>query len=142
MSARITPSGRGARRWRRAVAALLCAALLAPAQGCVTKHSFRPDTFDTASNSDIRVYMKERRMVEFDGGSYRSLDSAGTRYLEGSGIDNRPDSLVVKVPFAGRIPFAAIDRIETRKVDVYSTLYVTCFIGFFAVIGFGTDITD
>jgi hypothetical protein len=81
-------------------------------------------------------------MVEFEGGSYRSIDSAGARYLVGNGIEHRPDSAVVKVPFSGRLPFYGIERIETRKVDVISAIYVIGFIGFFAVIGFGTDLNE
>jgi hypothetical protein len=131
-----------ARAARFAVAAIICAALLFPAQGCVTTHSYRADSFDIASKDDIRVYLKERRMVEFDGGDYRSIDSAGVRYLVGNGIEHRPDSAVVKVPFSGHLPFYGIDRIETRKVDYISAIYVIGFIGFFAVIGFGTNLND
>lgn len=129
-------------RARAVTCALVVLALLAGAPGCVTKHSVRPDAFDVAGEADIHVYLKGRRMIEFDGGSYGSVDSVGTRYLYGNGIDYRPDSLDVRVPFSGYLPFSAIDRIETRKVDVYSALYVTLFIGFFAVIGFATDLTD
>lgn len=127
---------------RSTVAAILCSALLFPAQGCVTTHTFRPDTFDVTSGEDIRVYLKERRMLEFDGGAYRSIDSAGIRYLVGSGIDYRPDSAAVRVPFSGYLPFSAIDRIETRKTDWISAIYVAGFIGFFAVLGFGTNLND
>lgn len=129
-------------RTRAALAAALYLLLLAAVPGCVTKHSVRPDAFDVAGDADIHVYMKSRRMIEFDGGAYGSVDSAGTRYLYGNGIDYRPDSTDVRIPFSGYLPFSAIDRIETRKVDVYSALYVTLFIGFFAVIGFATDLTD
>ena len=127
---------------RRVVAVFLCILLLAPSPGCVTKHSVRPEAFDITGDGDIHVYMKGRRMIEFEGGRYGSVDSGGTRYLVGNGIDYRPDSLDVRVPFSGYLPFPAIDRIETRKVDIYSALYVTLFIGFFAVIGFATDLTD
>jgi hypothetical protein len=133
-------SGAARRAARSAAAALLCAALLLPAQGCVTTHSFRPDTFDVTAQEDIRVYLKERRMLEFEGGAYRSIDSAGIRYLVGNGLDNRPDSALVKVPFSGYLPFYAIDRIETRKTDYISAIYVIGFIGFFAVLGFGTNL--
>ena len=142
MTGTSTSRGRASRAARSAVAALLCAAVLLPAQGCVSKHAFRPDAYDVASGDDIHVYMKERRMIEFDGGDYRSVDSAGFRYLVGTGIENRPDSAVVRVPFSGYLPFSGIDRIETRKVDVISALYVAAFIGFFAVIGFTTNLTE
>jgi hypothetical protein len=142
-TARTVASARTVRSARRIVSSLLCLLLLlAPFPGCVTKQSVRPDAFDTAAGHDIHVYMKERRMVEFEGGSYRSIDSAGTRYLVGNGVDYRPDSAIVRVPFSGYLPFSAIDRIETHRVDVYSALYVTFFIGLFAVIGFSTHITD
>ena len=121
---------------------IVCAALLLPGTGCVTKHSFRPESFDASSGDDIHVYMKERRMVEFEGGDYRALDSNGVRYLAGSGIDHRPDSAIVKVPFAGLLAFSGIERIETRKVDMIAALYVAAFIGFFAIIGFTTDLND
>lgn len=137
-----TTNGRAWRTARSAVAVLLCAGLLVPAQGCVSKHTFRPDTFDIASGEDIHVYMKERRMIEFDGGEYRSIDSAGARYLVGKGIENRPDSADVKVPFSGTLPFSGIDRIEVRKVEIVSALYVIVFIGVFAALGFGTNLND
>jgi hypothetical protein len=137
-----TTPGAAARAARTAVALVLCAALLLPAQGCVTTKSFKAESFDIASQDDIRVYLKERRMVEFEGGNYRSIDSAGARYLVGNGIDNRPDSAVVKVPFSGYLPFYGIDRIETRKTDYFSAIYVIVFIGVFAVLGFGTDLND
>lgn len=135
-------TGAARRAARSSLAALLCAAILLSSAGCVTTHTFRPDTFDITSQDDIRVYLKERRMLEFDGGSYRSVDSAGIRYLVGNGIDHRPDSVVVKVPFSGYVPFHEIDRIETRKTDYISAIYVIGFIGFFAVLGFGTNLND
>lgn len=127
---------------RGPVSAFLCVLLLSGAPGCVSKHAVRPDAFDVAGNGDIKVYLKARRMIEFEGGSYGSVDSAGTRYLVGNGIDHRPDSAVVRVPFSGYVPFPDIDRIETGRTDLYSIIYVTLFIGVFAVLGFGTDITD
>ena len=135
-------AGRIAWPARRFVAAVLCLLLLAPSPGCVTKQSVKPEAFDITGNGDIHVYMKGRRMIEFEGGKYGSVDSSGTRYLFGNGIDYRPDSVHVRVPFSGYLPFPVIDRIETRKVDIYSALYVTLFFGFFAVIGFATDLTD
>jgi hypothetical protein len=135
-------SGAAVRSARQGVSVLLCAAILLGAGGCVSTRSYRPDTFDTASNDDIRVYLRERRMIEFEGGSYRSVDSAGTRYLVGNGIDNRPDSALARVPFSGYLPFSGIDRIDTRKMDAYSTLYVVAFIGIFAWLGFSSDITN
>lgn len=129
-------------RSRAALSTVISLLLLAGAPGCVTKHSVKPDALDVGGDSDIHVYLKGRRMIEFDGGSYSSVDSIGTRYLYGNGIDYRPDSTDVRIPFSGYLPFSAIDRIETRKVDFYSALYVSLFIGFFAVIGFATDLTD
>lgn len=134
--------GHFGRSARGSLSALLCALILLPAGGCVSKRAVRPDAFDVAGDGDIEVYLKERRMIEFQGGSYSSVDSAGTRYLVGNGIDHRPDSLVVRVPFSGYIPFPAIDRIETGHTEVYSIIYVTLFIGVFAVLGFTTSITD
>ena len=127
---------------RATLGAVICLLLLTGAPGCVTKHSVKPDALDVGGDSDIHVYLKGRRMIEFDGGSYGSVDSIGTRYLYGNGIDYRPDSTDVRIPFSGYLPFSAIDRIETRQVDFYSVLYVSLFIGFFAVIGFATDLTD
>jgi hypothetical protein len=135
-------AGRPAPAWRALPSSLLCALLLAGAPGCVSKQAIRPDAFDVAGNGDIKVFLRERRMIEFEGGSYGSVDSAGTRYLVGNGIDHRPDSAVVRVPFSGHIPFSAIDRIEKHHTEILSALYVTLFIGIFAVIGFRTNITD
>ncbi len=108
----------------------------------MTTKSFKPEAFDVGGDDDIHVYMKGRRMIEFEGGKYSAVDSAGTRYLVGNGIDHRPDSVTVRVPFSGYLPFPAIDRIETRMVDVYSLLYVTAFIGIFAFLGFSTDLNN
>lgn len=134
-------------RARRSVAAaalsvaLLLAALVG-SSGCVTRHTFRPDAFDVSEQGDIQVFTINRRMIEFGGGSYTVSDSGGFYYLTGNGIETRPDSAIVKVPYSGRIPFAGIERIETVKTDVYSAIYVTVFIGFFAAIGFLTNISD
>jgi len=124
------------------IATLLVFAIVVQATGCVTRHTFKPETFDVAEQGDIQVFTMNRRMIEFGGGKYTVGDSSGLYFLTGNGIEHRPDSLIVRVPYSGRLPFAAIDRIETVKMDVYSTLYVTLFIGFFATIGFLTDITD
>jgi len=119
---------------------LLAAAMQFP--GCVTRHTFRPDTFDISEQGDIRVFTRNSRMIEFNGGTYTIGDSGGAYFLTGNGIEHRPDSLLVKVPYSGKLSFAAIERIETVKTDVYAALYVTLFIGFFAALGFLTDIAD
>jgi hypothetical protein len=126
---------------RMAAAALIAASLLA-ASGCVTRHTFRPETFDVSEQGDIQVFTRNSRTIEFRGGMYTVGDSAGAYFITGNGIEHRPDSLIVKVPYSGRLSFAAIERIETVKTDVYAALYVTLFIGFFAALGFLTDITD
>ena len=125
---------------RKILAAVLCIVLIAGAPGCVTTQSIKPDAFDVAGNDDIHVYMRGRRMIEFEGGKYGSVDSSGTRYLVGNGIDHRPDSIDVRITFSGYLAFPAIERIETRKVDVYSLIYVTAFIGIFAFLGFSSDL--
>ena len=126
----------------RFVTAVIVLATLIQAAGCVTRHAFKPETFDVSEQSDIQVITRNGRMIEFDGGKYTVGDSAGAYFVTGNGIETRPDSMVVKVPYSGRISFAGIERIETVKTDVYSAIYVTLFIGFFASIGFLTDISD
>jgi len=127
---------------QRVIATFLTVTALFQLSGCVTRHTFRPDTFDVSEQGDIQVFTRNRRMIAFDGGKYTIGDSAGVYFLTGNGIEHRPDSLLIKVPYSGRLSFAAIERIETVKTDVYSALYVTLFIGFFAAMGFFTDITD
>jgi len=134
--------GRRAGLSGRSILTAVLFAVLLPAAGCVTRHTFRPDTFDVSEQGDIQVYTRNMRFIEFSGGNYTVADSSGFYYLTGNGIETRPDSAIVKVPYSGRLPFAAIERIETVKTDVYSALYVTLFIGFFAALGFLTDITD
>jgi len=127
---------------RNLAAGLLLLAAVMQLPGCVNRHTFRPDTFDISEQGDIHVFTRTNRMIEFNGGTYTIGDSGGVYFLTGNGIEHRPDSLIVKVPYSGKIPFAAIDRIETVKTDVYAALYVTLFIGFFAALGFLTDIAD
>ena len=135
-------TGRAGRSGRDSACVLLCALLLLGADGCVSRQAVRPDTFDVGESGDIQVFLKGRRMIEFTEGSYGTVDSAGTRYIVGNGIDHRPDSSVVRVPFSGYIAFPSIERIEKQRTEIFSALYVTFFIGIFAVIGFGSDITD
>ncbi len=127
---------------RSLAACVFILAALLQAPGCVTRHTFRPDTFDISEQGDIQVFTRTSRMIEFSGGKYTIGDSAGVYYLTGNGIEHRPDSMIVRVPYSGKLSFAAIERIETVKTDVYAALYVTLFIGFFATLGFLTDITD
>jgi hypothetical protein len=121
---------------------IFLAGLIIFAGGCVTKNTLRPDSVEPDEKRDMYVFTRDFRTIEFTGGKYNIVDSAGVFYIRGYGIEYQPDSADAEVTFAGFIPFSNIDRIETREMDVYSTLYVTLFIGFFAAVGFSTNLTD
>lgn len=121
---------------------LMMAFLIFLSGGCVTRQVIRPDEMDPAQERDIQIYTLGRRTIEFSGGFYSVVDSSGVMYLRGNGIEFRADSLVTRVPFSGAIPFADIGKIETRERNVLGPLYVTLFIGIFAVIGFGTNLSE
>ena len=125
----------------RSLRLLLCALLFFPG-GCVTKQVIRPGSIEPGESRDMQVYTRDRRTIEFTGGGYTIIDSAGVYFIRGNGIEYQPDSSQTRVPFSGFISFANIEKIETRETDFYSMLYVTLFIGFFAAVGFGTNLSD
>lgn len=121
---------------------ILLSALMLLTGGCVTTETLRPDAIAPDESRDMQVYTRDRRTIEFPGGKYAVVDSGGAYFLRGNGIEFQVDSAATRVPFSGVIPFGNIEKIETRETDVYSMVYVTLFIGFFAVIGFGTNLTN